>query len=313
MIQSIDQLKKLYETTLKFRLILIEKERKKILWFYGASLLLLVIIFYKIKQTEDATTISATDMNWMFLVGAFLTILLISAIRLHMKLKKNFKHKIVQEVINIINPKWHYDHENHLNENRIIVSNIFNQSDVDRISGDDYIEGEWNNIPFKMSELKIQKRVQTKKKTRYQTIFNGLFIEIDFPKRIEAETYIYSDATEAIIGKWLGDFFQSLNFGRGELIKLENPDFEKMFRVHSECQIKSRVLVTPLFMENLIKLRKKLNKNIHMAFHGTSLYVAVQFDDSILEPKLFGAMDTFSVVRETYLHLTTVCSIIEHL
>lgn len=297
MIASTEDIKKLYEGKLKSRLFLIEKERKRILSLYTISLLVFIILILTAQNEQHDSTTN------VFILGITLILLLLSAIRFHLRLKKQFKSKIIEELIKVINPNWSYDHENHINENRVMVSNIFNHSEIDRFKGDDYFEGEVQGHQFQASEIKIEKRIYTNKKRKYVTIFQGMFIEIKLNQKTKAETYIFSDITEKLIGKWLGDMVQSINFGRGELVKLENPEFEKHFRVHSDDQVQARVLITPLFMEKLLKLNTKLKVPFHMAHHGDCLYVAINYRNELLEPKILTKMDTFAAVREAYDHL----------
>ncbi len=295
MIIGPEEIKKLYDEKLKYRLLLIEKTRKRVLGLIFSSFVTGAILFLSIKSHNSQLSI--------ILWAALLLILVVSAISSYLKLKKQFKSKIIEELVKLIGPTWHFDHETHLNENRIFVSNIFDEHKIDRVTGDDYMEGVINGVSFKASEIKIEQRVQTNKKTKFTTIFRGLFMEVELPKIPKTETYIFSDMTEQVIGKWLGDMIQGLNFGRGELVKLENPDFEKSFRVHSDDQVQARVLLTPLYMEKLLKLKSKIKYDFHLAYHGGSLYIAVNMRNELLEPKLMSNMGTFAAVREAYNHL----------
>ena len=56
---------------------------------------------------------------------------------------------------------------------------------------------------------------------------------------------------------FLGTKLQKMNKGRGDLVKLENPEFESEFAVYSGDQIESRYILSSSLMERILSFKKQ--------------------------------------------------------
>ncbi len=65
-----------------------------------------------------------------------------------------------------------------------------------------------------------------------RTVFRGLFFIGDFNKHFTCKTVVLTDTAESLFGAF-GKMFQAWNLARDQLIKLEDPEFEKLFVVWS--------------------------------------------------------------------------------
>ena len=128
----------------------------------------------------------------------------------------------------------------------------------DRYSGDDLISGVIDRTDFRCSELHTEYKEVTyrdgKRHETWVTIFRGLFFHADFNKHINGNTYIEPDNAERLFGSW-GRKLQGSN--KGKLVKLEDPEFEKLFVVFSTDQVEARYILTPAIMHALVELRKR--------------------------------------------------------
>ena len=106
---------------------------------------------------------------------------------------------------------------------------------------------------------------------------------------------------------------QKMNKSRGELVKLENTEFESEFAVYSDDQIESRYILSPSLMEKILSFKKQTNKNIQLSFIDSRLYVAIPYSKALFEPRLFGDMINFSDIQEYHDDLNLVISIAETL
>ena len=125
-------------------------------------------------------------------------------------------------------------------------------------------------------------------------------------------TYVLTDSAEKMFG-FLGTKLQKMNKGRGELIKLENPEFESEFVVYSEDQIESRYILSPSLMEKILSFKKQTGKNIQLSFVDSRLFVTVPYGKDLFEPKLFGDIVNFTHIQEYYADLSLVIDLIETL
>jgi hypothetical protein len=306
---SASELKDLYYRNLRSHLKVIELERIKI-FRVGTFMILTGIITFLLVQFKFNFP---TD-GLLFVTIPIFGISLIYSFFLYSKFRKQYKHKIVQEVMTLVDPSWKYAFDGRVPDSCFLNSKIFDRSDVDRVSGDDYIYGAWKGVPFQLSELHLQKETRDSKgRRRYSTIFHGLFCEIRFNKKIHGDTFIYPDQTEKFLGKFLGDFIQGLSTSRGQQVKLENPDFEKNFNCYSHDQVEARYIITPLLMEKILSLKDKLSCNLYFSFVGESVFVGLAFNRTLFEPRIFRSLHTFDALKELYLELTSICMIIEEL
>ncbi|MFN3231457.1 MAG: DUF3137 domain-containing protein [Alphaproteobacteria bacterium] len=135
-----------------------------------------------------------------------------------------------------------------------------------RKSAEDRIFGAYNGVEIDVVELHLEQRRRSKNRTHYVTVFRGPVFVFSFPKRFVGRTVIKSDATA--IGNWFGGIFSSA--GR---VKLADPEFERHFEVYGTDQVEARYLLTPGFMEALLRLRETLKSGVQAAFDGGQLYI----------------------------------------
>lgn len=135
----------------------------------------------------------------------------------------------------------------------------------DRRSFEDHFSGEAHGADFDLYEAHLEQRRRTKKRTYYVTVFRGVLIRINFPRTVEGITLVTRDAGffNALEG-WAKKTFGSRKLER---IGLVDPTFEKAFEVYGTDQVMARYLLTPSFMERLLKLEAVLKgKNVRCVF-----------------------------------------------
>lgn len=116
--------------------------------------------------------------------------------------------------------------------------------------------------------------------------FQGVFLVAELGRKLAGVTVVLPDVAEQSLGP-AGRVLQRLNFAQpGELIELEDPDFEDRFVVYGSDQVEARVVLTPAVMSRLVALRDRLDRNVWLAFSGDAVYVAFHEDVRVLEPPL---------------------------
>jgi len=304
----------LYENQLKPILESLEKERKNLMVKSIASIIMMTLGFcliapflvlsfiniYYIYRMENTFNISNPLINsytsnsflfcivaiGLFVVAVFLNFLIKLQKR---RYKKIFKEIIVKKIVNIINSTWYYSSDGIISSNQYYASSLFDGS-VDKYEGDDLVIGQIKKTEFCLSEL----HTQSKYKNYYYTIFKGLFAHIDFNKEIKGKTFVFSE--ETILNKPI----QNFNFFRnkGQLIKLENPEFEKLFVVYGTSQIEARYILTPAIMEAMVKMKKKYKTKISFSFIGNYVYIALSIKKDLFEPQIFKSGISFNDVEQ---------------
>ena len=65
---------------------------------------------------------------------------------------------------------------------------------------------------------------------------------------------------------------------------LDNPAFEKEFKVHTSNESEARALLTPSMIEHLLTLRRQAGKPVFLAFKDRRAYVGVHYGRTLFEP-----------------------------
>nr|WP_319397525.1 DUF3137 domain-containing protein [uncultured Carboxylicivirga sp.] len=273
----------LFNQELKPELENIESQRKTIKRLIGvliAGLVLAKIMYESIRNDYVAWPVAIALALIGLVMGA-------KALLKYFKYRSVFKKEVVTKIVHFINPDYVYDHKRHINTGDVIKSNLFGDK-IDRCQGDDFVAGIIDKTDFQFSEIHPQyKRVTTEdgqRKTEWVTLFNGLFFMADFNKHLAAETYVMPDKSEKRLGKWAQKFQKSSRLGT--LVKLEDPEFEREFKVFSSSQQEARYVLTPTMMQAMVKIRQTLKEDFRFSFVGNRVYCAVGFNKGLFEPRI---------------------------
>lgn len=295
--KSTEELKNLYNSELKPQLAGLEKDRKRIKRMFGFALVLVILMFLFLSSIPQGAARVATGA--VGILGA-LTLLGFGVVRFY-AYRKVFKQEVVTKVIHLINPDYRYNADRHIASQHFVQSLLFKQQ-PDKVMGDDFISGVIDKTDFEFSELKAEYKTETiedgKRKTDWHTIFQGIFFHADFNKHIEGRTFVLPDTAEKLFGKF-GQKLQKMN-SRGELVKLENPLFEKEFVVYSSSQQEARYILTPTMMEAMVAIRQKYKRKMHFSFIDERLYCAVSFNKALFEPRIRKSGVNFNDIEEMF-------------
>jgi hypothetical protein len=179
----------------------------------------------------------------------------------------------------------------------------------DDYNGDDYIEGSRDKTYFCFSELYTTRQESTGKSSHTVTIFKGLFFIADFNKKFNGRTYVWSESNPQLnfFIKLFSSYWYEL-----EKIKLESSEFENRFIVYSTDQVEARYILTPSFMERLIKLQHLMGDRLSVSFVNTNIYVAVPIKDKLFEPSFYRP-NNFESIGDYFNTIHIVFDIIDEL
>ena len=245
--------------------------------------------------------------------------------------RETFKSKVVGKIVSLVNKGYSYKHEQHISIKTFNESKIFALRAA-HVMGDDYIKGKVKNTQFAFSELRAWSRTREIKRPnilavliRYMfslrriqyldqyrknggLIFKGLFFHADFNKQLLESTFVLPDLAEKMIGK-SGQMFQRSGF-HGQLVKLENPDFEKQFVVYSTSQQEARYVLTPQMMEAILDIKTKYKKKMYLSFTGSNVNLAIRFSKGLFEPRIHTSGVRFSDIVKMFDMLNLIETII---
>lgn len=308
-----------YDDRLKPLIVSLDEDKKIIKKKYFRYLLLpfLILLFIAL-----CLTIRYSQPSFVFfLVFIFVFVGAIIHKKISSPYVEKFKTTIITELVKFVHKDLVYDHDNYISEGVFRESRLYNHR-IDSYKGEDYISGmvgkTWIEFSEVIAKYKTETRTKNGTRTQWHTLFDGLFFIADFNKEFNSDLIIKPDMAERIFGRF-GQKLQKLNiFEHGELIKMENPDFEKVFRVHGTDQREARYILTPSLMEQIFNLNKKIkkkgNQDISLSFINSKLYIAVPLTSNLFEPRLLGkeVVKTENIM-EYYIYIKLMVGIVEDL
>lgn len=175
------------------------------------------------------------------------------------RMKNAYYGKVVPLIVSEFLSDSQFFKDNCIAESDYKKSDIFRKR-VDRYSGDNLISGVLGETSVRFSKLHTEYKTERRDrngntKTTWTTIFRGIFLIADFNKNTKGQTFILKDSAEKMfggVGRWMQDKFGAS--GRGELIYLEDRDFEKEYVVYSTDPVEARYILTPSMQQCFVEL-----------------------------------------------------------
>lgn len=196
-------------------------------------------------------------------------------------LTERFHKEIVPHIISEFLSETYFQPNNCISGKDYFQSNLFRRS-TDKYEGCNLIKGVLGQTLMSFSNLHTQyKTTSTDSKgrtsTQWHTIFKGVFLIADSNKNFNGEIYIFPDTAERMlggIGRWMQEKFGSV--GRGEMIYMEDPDFEKRYVVYGTDPVEARYILTPSMQQYFVDLSNTYGKDaIHASFINGKLHLAL--------------------------------------
>jgi hypothetical protein len=248
---------------------------KIMLWIFGFALL--PMGWFLLHHT-----------HWVaYAIVAFIAVL-ICAVWINSR-KKNlaieFKQEAINHLLDAVLPSIRYSAMGYVHESEFNASNLYKQPD--RYNGKDYFEGYADKTAVSFSLVHAEERYETTHtdtdkdghtttttREHWRDIFKGLFFAADFNKNFQGRTLVRAGKAGILSGLF------------GNIVKLEDPRFNKLFHVSSSDQVEARYILTPSLMERLIGLRDSLS-GFEVSFNGSWVYIASSdFPWGAFEPDL---------------------------
>lgn len=149
----------------------------------------------------------------------------------------------------------------------------------DRYRPDDYFTGEYKGIKLEFSEINLQERRHSDKKTSYVTVFKGLAILLNTKhKRFYGHTIL--EKNHSALVEWFKQ--KSHNLERAEMV---DPEFEQIFDAYTTDQVEARYLIDPVMIERLKGLYTEYNgEQMATAFFDNKMLILISSKHNHFEP-----------------------------
>lgn len=203
----------------------------------------------------------------------------------------HFKEQIVQRLVQHYQPDFIYQPKRGISKSEFLDSQIYRHR-IDRYHSEDLLLGKVGATAFQWSEIHAEYKTTTQNSkggstTHWHTIFKGFFFIADFNKSFRGETLVLPDNLEGSLGSFgqaLQGLGAKLRTGANELVKLEDPEFERSFVVYSTDQIEARYILSTSLMQRLIDFRQHMGSGIAVAFINNCVYIAIPTNKNYFEP-----------------------------
>ena len=165
--------------------------------------------------------------------------------------KSNFKHMVMDKVAKFIEPSADFNASGCISESVYTSSRLFNNNH-ERYDGEDYVQCRIGESNIEFSELHTYYYVRTKNGRRRVTVFKGLFLVADFNKSFKGKTYALPDLAEKSFGSWIGGMLQQASKGYGDVMPMDDPEFEKEFVVYGSDPVEARYILSNSLMQRML-------------------------------------------------------------
>jgi len=261
---------------------------------------------------------SAGNLQLLMIIGALgLAPIVLAWFFLTPSFAADFKKAVITPIVKFYDASLAYSPESKIPRSIFRGSRIFEHR-IDRYRGEDHVYGKIGSTAMQFSEVHAQYKTHTRtskghRSTQWHTIFKGLFFVGDFNKHFTGCTVVLPDMAERTFG-WLGKKLQEWNVARsGKLVKLEDPEFEKLFVVYGDDQIEARYILSPSLMRRITDFRNKTGKPIALSFVGSNVNLAITTGKNMFEPRLFSPVTDFAMAGEYLADLELAVGIVEEL
>ena len=212
--------------------------------------------------------------------------------------EKGFERKVADPLVKYIAPGLSYVSNNYISSSVFKKSRIIREEGIDRYGGKNYISGDILGVKTEFSNVHVEEErryeekvgeYETKTRITYETVFKGIFLRAEFPKRFSGNVLVLPDRIEGVLSSFLRRKL-SYNSLKLERIKIDSPEFEKHFFIYGEDQIEARYILSHSTMERILRFRRKVGHKISLSFVEGDVFLAVHDVELSLAPSIHSSL-----------------------
>jgi len=196
------------------------------------------------------------------------------------KLSRKFKTEVLIDLIST-----YVDNGQFIPDRGLDIGTVYSTEFVkraDRYHTEDYLSGSMEGVNFISSDVKLEEKhvEHTKDGTRtyYETYFLGRIFVFDFNKQFDGSLQVLEHGSPVSHTKYAK-------------VKLESVVFNKKFKTYTTNDHSAFYVLTPHFMEALMKFEQNNKGSISFSFIKNSLYIGINNFKDTFELKMFKKLD----------------------
>lgn len=225
---------------------------------------------------------------------------------------RNFKEEIISSIVSFIDNNLTYldnlDQKYNDDFKQIFIDSMLFRAKPNEFFIDDIIRGNIDGVNMTFFEADAQYL----RGRHHHVVFKGLIFTAEFNKNFDGKIVILPNI---IRGKFKTAMAKLYSWGThlGELVLMEDPEFEKQLMVFGNVQIGARYVLSPSLMRRIIDFKNKTGKDISVSVINSKVYIAIPYNKYLFEPKLFSASLSFKDASEYFKDISLAIDIVRDL
>ncbi|MCF8370813.1 MAG: DUF3137 domain-containing protein [Bacteroidales bacterium] len=294
----------LFNKILYDKLIALEEKRKSgiresIRYFFISVPFAAILIYLMVKNPEPILVFLSAFPTFAFLGYSAITIR-----QTRIMLTPKFKKEILLPMLQYL-----FDDVEYLPRQRmskaLMQRSLLMSKTVDSTGGDDFVRCRIGQTSIMFSETEAYHG------SKAEMIFSGIIITAGFNKSFMTKTVVLPEKSTTRWRKFKLNFSGQMK--NAEIVKLEDPVFEKEFMVIGESQVESRYILSPSLMQRMLDYKNKVNRQTSFSFVENRLYVAIPILTNMFEPRIFEPLSDKEFIRINYDYFRLFTDIVEDL
>ncbi|MEO6253794.1 MAG: DUF3137 domain-containing protein [Ferruginibacter sp.] len=230
-----------------------------------------------------------------------IAMLLMSIIGVYFSAKYNdryiddFKDKIIGQIITYIYPSAVYKPMGFISRKEYKASGLYRRR-FSHFDGDDYWQSVYNGIPFHCSEIKSW--YQDVAGTEH--IFKGLFFVAGINSSFAGGTYVWTKGQAQLPASMADEHYRLFPLPKVQRLNINHAGFSKHFTVYTTNPAEASLILSYHMPDHMLVIKEKLDRDIVFSFVKGKCYIAVPFDENLLEPTKKGARDKQEIKNYFY-------------
>lgn len=207
----------------------------------------------------------------------------------------DFKEKIIGQIITYIYPSAVYKPMGFISEKEYKASGLYRRR-FSYFDGDDYWQGVYNSVAFHCSEIKsIYQDV-----AGTENIFKGLFFIARISDSFAGGTYIWLKGNAQLASSIADEHYRMYPLPKVVRMKVDHEKFNKNYSVYTTKPQEASLILSHNMLDQILLIKEKLKRDLSFSFVKGRCYIAVPFDENLLEPTKKGVRDKQEIKNYFY-------------
>ena len=301
--RDIQEFRIYYNTTIHPELVRLDRQRQRLLRLIFSSCLLLIgLIIFELYLDILLVTLA------LFIPIAIYIYMLVKQVK---KFRLDFKPKVVNLILDFMKESINFRHMAY-DANQFIPKQMFMASRIFGVNpvvyeGEDYIEGQVDEISFQLSELNVKEFSRVRNRLNY--VFRGVFLHAELKQPLDGTVLILPRKFRQYLTRTIKYFLLNKAVDVDGFIK--NNAFRNTFLTYATQNVRVTEVLPDYLQKAFVRYVQRTQKEIYLSFQGKHLFIAITNHKDILEPHLFQSNVSFDLIKEFFEDIQMIVSLVE--